>query len=403
MLPGKFRFCQLMILCIVTSHIFATTVSPISAVSRKTHGSSGTFDIPLTLTGTAAIECRSGGPSGNYTLVLTFASPVTFAGATVTKGTGSVASTSVNGPQVTINLTGVADQQRIVTTLSSVSDGTVTNDVSVATNMLIGDVNGDGIVNIGDTVLVRNQSGQAVTASNFREDVNADGLINATDVSTVRGASGDQIPCSMPIVTVISGQSQSAGPNSFLPEPIVVQATCETGAVLANVPAIFTADAGSFAAGSGDQTSPTLTVNTDQNGLATAYFFTPNKAGMFSAININVGFNGSTDYVQLSATTVALTRYAVIDLGFGTARALNSSFAVVGDTLPDPELHTTQGFVWQNGSATLLQGFDMFDINDNGSMVGDSRSADGTVTDASGEFWANATSAPPIFDDTGPK
>ena len=40
------------------------------AVSRKTQGGAGTFDINLPLSGEPGVECRSGG--GNYTEVFTF-------------------------------------------------------------------------------------------------------------------------------------------------------------------------------------------------------------------------------------------------------------------------------------------------------------------------------------------
>src|SRR5438876_2195315 len=84
-----------------------------SAFSRKTHGAAGTFDIPLPLTGNVGIECRSGGASNNYQMIINFATSVTLESASVTSGTGSVSSFSVSGSQVTVNLTGVTNVQRI--------------------------------------------------------------------------------------------------------------------------------------------------------------------------------------------------------------------------------------------------------------------------------------------------
>ena len=49
-----------------------TTIVPLSAVSRKTHGDAGTFDLPLPLSGNPGIECRSGGADGEYQVVVTF-------------------------------------------------------------------------------------------------------------------------------------------------------------------------------------------------------------------------------------------------------------------------------------------------------------------------------------------
>ena len=53
----------------------------VSAVSRKTHGAAGDFDIDLPSSGPVGIECRSGGAMNDYQVVVTFASPVTLGSA----------------------------------------------------------------------------------------------------------------------------------------------------------------------------------------------------------------------------------------------------------------------------------------------------------------------------------
>jgi RHS repeat-associated protein len=165
-------------------------VQPVSAVSRMTHGSAGTFDVLLPLSGTPGIECRSQG--GNFQIVVTFSSAVSYTGATVTNGTGSISSTSLSSDhaQVTINLTSVANAQTIVVTLSGVSDGAVINDVPVAMGVLLGDTTGNGSVNSSDLAQTQSQSGQLVSAANFREDVTADGAINSSDIAVVQAQSG---------------------------------------------------------------------------------------------------------------------------------------------------------------------------------------------------------------------
>src|SRR5437667_7734483 len=45
---------------------------PQSAFSRKTHGAAGTFDIPLPLTGNVGVECRSGGATNDYQMIIHF-------------------------------------------------------------------------------------------------------------------------------------------------------------------------------------------------------------------------------------------------------------------------------------------------------------------------------------------
>ena len=165
-----------------------------SAFSRKTHGAAGTFDIPLPLTGNVGIECRSGGATNDYQMIFNFADPVTVGSASVTSGTGTVSSFSVSGPQVTVNLTGVINVQRITVTLINVNDGTHMGNVPVSMGVLIGDVNGNTVVNAADVALTKSQVGMPVSSSNFREDVNANGTISSTDVAIVKSDVGTSLP-----------------------------------------------------------------------------------------------------------------------------------------------------------------------------------------------------------------
>src|SRR5439155_23329175 len=157
-----------------------------SALSRKTHGGAGTFDVPLPPTGNVGVECRSGGATNDYQMIINFATSVTVESASVTSGTGSVSSFSGSGTsQVTVNLTGVTNVQRITMTLHNVNDGTHMGDVPVSMGVLIGDVNGNAAVNATDVALTKSQVGMLVGSGNFREDVNANGVINSVDVALV--------------------------------------------------------------------------------------------------------------------------------------------------------------------------------------------------------------------------
>jgi len=165
------------------------------AVSRKTQGGAGTFDINLPLSGEPGVECRSGG--GNYTEVFTFDNNVVSGSAAVTSGIGSVSGSPVfSGNTMTVNLIGVTDVQRITVTLTNVTDtfSQVLAPTAVSVNVLIGDVNGNKTVNATDVALVKSHVGQAVTGSNFREDVNADGSLSATDVALTKSHVGDGLP-----------------------------------------------------------------------------------------------------------------------------------------------------------------------------------------------------------------
>jgi WD40-like Beta Propeller Repeat len=172
----------------------STALQSVSAVSRKTHGAAGAFDINLPLTGTPGVECRTGGPSGDHQVVITFAGPVTFASAIVTSGAGSVASATANGNKITVNLTGVVNAQTIMVTLFNVNDGVNTGDVAVPMGVLVGDTSANGSVNSSDISQMKSESGNAVTGSNFREDVTVNGLINSSDISLVKSKSGTALP-----------------------------------------------------------------------------------------------------------------------------------------------------------------------------------------------------------------
>ncbi len=94
-----------------------------------------------------------------------------------------------------MNCTGVANGQAILITVHGVSaPGFATTDVSVPMGVLLGDVNASRLVDSGDVFLVRQQTGQTATQSNFREDVNASGLIDSGDVFLTRQHTGTSLP-----------------------------------------------------------------------------------------------------------------------------------------------------------------------------------------------------------------
>ncbi|MDQ6655915.1 MAG: dockerin type I repeat-containing protein, partial [Verrucomicrobiota bacterium] len=168
-----------------------------SAFSRKTHTGAGNFDVSLPLSGTPGVESRSGGANGNHTLIFAFANNVVSGTATVLSGTGSMAGNpTFSGNLMTVNVTGVSDAQTIAVKLSNVTDefSQTLPDTNVSVSFLLGDTNGDGVVNVGDAIQTRNRSGQAVDNTNFRSDVNTDGFVNTGDSTVVRSHSGDFIP-----------------------------------------------------------------------------------------------------------------------------------------------------------------------------------------------------------------
>jgi hypothetical protein len=183
---------------LIERYTVSTPPTPTSVVSRKIHGSAGTFDVDLT--SSSAIECRSGGTNGNYTLVFTFANTLSsVGGASVTNGSGSVSSSNIDSNDAhnyIVNLTGVANDQAVTVSLTNVTDaaGNFSATVSASMGVLIGDVNANGVVSNTDIAAVKAQVAAPVTSSNSRNDVNANGVISNTDVAAAKAQVGTTLP-----------------------------------------------------------------------------------------------------------------------------------------------------------------------------------------------------------------
>ena len=173
----------------VTRHIGAMELT--AAVSRKTHGNAGAFDINLPLAGTPAVECRDG--LGNHTLVFTFSHNVTGGSASITEGVATVAgSPTYSGRTVTVNLAGVDNGQTISVMLSNVTDasGQTLSPRTVRMSVLLGDTAANNVVNSSDVAQTKANIGAPLNAANFRCDLTVNGIINSSDIGLVKAASG---------------------------------------------------------------------------------------------------------------------------------------------------------------------------------------------------------------------
>ena len=173
----------------------AQAVALVAAVSRKSHGAAGVFDISLPLAGEPGVECRSS--SGNHSLVFTFTNTLVSGSADLKTGAGSIqGSPAFDGRTMTVNLTGVSDVQRITLAISDVTDqfGQVLPDAAVSMNMLVGDINASKVVTASDLGQVKASAGTAVTSANFRADVAVSGEITASDIGLVKSRAGQSLP-----------------------------------------------------------------------------------------------------------------------------------------------------------------------------------------------------------------
>lgn len=179
----------------ITGGVSPSALQLNSAVSRKTHGGAGTFDVNLPLAGEPGIECRNS--VGNHTLVFTFNNALSNVSASVISGTATISgSPSLNGNTLTVNLAGVTNAQKVIVRLSGATDvycsALGTTDVSM--NVLAGDTNFNKAVNASDVSQTKSRVGAVVDGTNFRSDLNVNGSINASDVSQVKSSIGTSVP-----------------------------------------------------------------------------------------------------------------------------------------------------------------------------------------------------------------
>ncbi|MEP7015449.1 MAG: dockerin type I repeat-containing protein, partial [Verrucomicrobiota bacterium] len=176
--------------------IFSMSPAVSSVVSRKIHGTAGTFDIDLPQSGPSGIECRFGGLTNDFQLVFTFATELASVGS-VMASAGTVNNTSI-GPdahEYIVDLTNVPNAVYLTVTLNTVHDmsGGV-GDASSTVRMIIGDVNGNGVVNSADLSQTKARSGQPIDNSTFRSDIKANGSISSSDITLIKLHLGTGLP-----------------------------------------------------------------------------------------------------------------------------------------------------------------------------------------------------------------
>ena len=179
----------------------AAPLSLVNVVSRKAHGSSGTFSLTLTtgvvITASSGLSIESRLIGAGHTIAFQFSETITSAGSvTAVDGAAAPIANTVSsaGNEVIVTLTGVADRTRATITLANVNGTGVGVTFPVSMGFLVGDQNGSYQVDGGDISAIRARSGQSATAINFRGDFNTSGTIDGGDISTVRARSGNNLP-----------------------------------------------------------------------------------------------------------------------------------------------------------------------------------------------------------------
>jgi hypothetical protein len=155
------------------------TPTLVSVVSRKVHGSAGTFDLPLsTVLTNPTTEPRG----GTVHIVFTFDRPISGALLTI-DGAYFGANKTISGNDVIIDFGAVTNTQYLGVSLDNVlsTDGGTGGSGSVRVGFLLGDVNQNRVVTLADLGLVNQQLAQLVTAANYLKDVNVSGTLSLAD------------------------------------------------------------------------------------------------------------------------------------------------------------------------------------------------------------------------------
>ncbi|MEP6974837.1 MAG: M14 family zinc carboxypeptidase [Spartobacteria bacterium] len=162
----------------------------LSAASRLTHGTAGTFDIAMPLTSPSGVEDRA---SGTYNAVFTFDGPVTSGETLVAGGTATVGPVSFSGNTMTAQLTGVTSAEVVTLRVQNINgDGQAHGDVPFG--FLTADVDGNRVVDRPDKQKLGADKNQVVTSVNFRDDINLSGVVDKPDVQSVNTNRGHSIP-----------------------------------------------------------------------------------------------------------------------------------------------------------------------------------------------------------------
>ena len=157
----------------------------VSVKSSKTHGTAGTFGLPLAATPLNPSTEPRIGPT--QTIVFTFDKPVTAGIASTSEGAATVGAPTFSGNDMTVPLAGVTNAQYVTVNVNGVlaSDGGGGGTGSIRVGFLFGDVNQTRQVTVADVGTVNAALLQTVTAANFLLDVNVDGKLTVADKGLV--------------------------------------------------------------------------------------------------------------------------------------------------------------------------------------------------------------------------
>ena len=168
-----------------------------SVSSRKTHGTSDVFNLPVRysepIVGNISVEPRIAGTG--HLIVFSYSLPiVSFGAVTVEDTSGNTvgsATISSSGNEVLVKLAGIGDGLRVKVSVNNING---LHSSSAAVGFLVGDLDDSREVTSGDLSMVKALAGRRADVNTFKADFNLSGNVTAGDVATVKARDGRKIP-----------------------------------------------------------------------------------------------------------------------------------------------------------------------------------------------------------------
>jgi len=175
------------------------------------------------------------------------------------------------------------------------------------------------------------------------DDDDRDGLTNADEYeqgSDPRDYYSQGETTITPVVSLISGNGQTSGPDEFLTDPFTIEVLTGTGGTpLFNAPVVFTVTSGSGVVASqldGAAATP-RTVFTGTNGHATAWYRQGSVVNITSTIIAQAGASNTLAFEAATLGINSLVGHWKFDEGTGTSAADSAPFVHTGTLVNGPQ------------------------------------------------------------------
>jgi len=171
----------------------------VSAVSRKTHGLAGAFDMDISVPG--AVESRLNGPTQiivTFDRVIDGADGLDNGGVLISSGT--IHAVVISDSTLTIDMSGVADCSALTIRFPGIvsQTGGASASQALCFGVLRGDVQEDGATNVMDLLATKNVLNHPLDSSNYQCDINIDGNLNVLDLLVIRNNLNAKIATACP-------------------------------------------------------------------------------------------------------------------------------------------------------------------------------------------------------------